>query len=352
MVRVIQTLLTWYQEYHRKMPWRETSDPYKIWISEIILQQTRVQQGLPYYLRFIGKFHTVSDLALADESEVLKLWQGLGYYSRARNLHKAAKIIHQTFHGRFPENFDEIALLPGVGDYTASAIAAFAFNLKTVAVDGNVKRFAARWLGVDIPIEKQLFVQRIKHELLEVLGDSPDSNLFNQAIIELGATICTPTNPSCSRCPLQETCVAYSNNHQTILPVITKKLKPQPLNIVFFAIQQLDCWWVVQRDESSVWANLYEFPNREVNALEMDPVVLLDEITGNAVDSKSIKILGFKDFKHQLSHRSIQARCWHFSIEVEGDLPKSWVRLPSAAMGEIPVHRLMEKMMEYVRVWK
>jgi A/G-specific adenine glycosylase len=352
MVRVIQTLLTWYLDNHRKMPWRETTDPYKIWISEIILQQTRVQQGLPYYHRFIDNFNTVSELAMADESEVLKTWQGLGYYSRARNLHKAAKIIHHEFQGRFPENFDEIILLPGVGDYTASAIAAFAFNQKVVAIDGNVKRFASRWLGITIPVDKPAFIKNAKKELLDLLGDNPHSNVFNQAIIELGATICTPTNPNCMLCPLKNSCFAFAKNQQQVLPVTSKKIKPRPLNLVFFAINFSDQWLLIRRDESSVWANLFEFPNAEVENLETDPLSILEDRFHLVLSNAKLKILGYKDFKHQLSHRTIRARCWQLSCHEDMGFPDNWIVQSALKMGEVPVHRLMEKMMDFVGVWK
>ncbi len=350
MVRVIQTLLTWYQDHHRKMPWRETNDPYKIWISEIILQQTRVQQGLPYYLRFIDKFNTVSELALADESEVLKLWQGLGYYSRARNLHKGAKIIHETYQGQFPEDFDKIIELPGVGDYTASAISAFAFNKRVVAVDGNVKRFAARWLGIGISVDKPAFLKETKVGLLELLGDYANPNLFNQAIIELGATVCTPVNPRCEDCPLQDSCIAFRENRQVELPITPQKNKPVSLKLVFFAVKQNNGWALIQRDESSVWANLYEFPNREVEDLEQGPVELFEAFV--EMDPIGIKVSGYKDFKHLLSHRSIEARCWLLEASETFEMPAKWVMKNAASMGEVPVHRLMEKMMEFAGVWK
>ncbi len=351
MVRVIQTLLTWYQVNHRKMPWRETNDPYKIWISEIILQQTRVQQGLPYYRRFMDKFQNVSDLALADESEVLKTWQGLGYYSRARNLHKAAKIIHHEYQGRFPEKFDEILLLPGVGDYTASAIAAFAYNQKAVAIDGNVKRFAARWLGVTIPVDQQIFIKTVKKELLAILGDTNQFNTFNQAIIELGATICTPTNPDCLNCPLKDSCFAFTHNQQVQLPVVPQKTKPVAVNLIFFAINYRDQWLLVKRDETSVWANLYEFPNAEVHDLEIHPSLVLEGLNVNLKDLE-LNISGYKDFKHQLSHRTIFARCWQLTVQGEIKFPENFLVQPTSKIGEVPVHRLMEKMMDFAGVLK
>lgn len=350
MVRVIQTLLTWYQDHHRKMPWRETKDPYKIWISEIILQQTRVQQGLPYYLRFVDKFNTVSELALADESEVLKLWQGLGYYSRARNLHKGAKIIHEIYHGQFPQDFDKIIELPGVGDYTASAISAFAFNKRVVAVDSNVKRFAARWLGIGISVDKPSFLKETKMGLLELLGDYANPNLFNQAIIELGATVCTPVNPRCHDCPLQDSCIAYGENRQLELPITPQKNQPVSLKLVFFAVKQNNGWALIQRDESSVWANLYEFPNREVEDLDRDPMELFGTFLEN--HPVQMKVNGYKDFKHLLSHRSIEARCWLLEASESVQLPANWNIKNAASMGEVPVHRLMEKMMEFAGVWK
>jgi len=352
MVRVIQTLLTWYSENHREMPWRETNDPYKIWISEIILQQTRVQQGLPYYLKFTDKFKTVNDLALASEDDVLKCWQGLGYYSRARNLHKAAKYIHTHCDGKFPSTFNEILNLPGVGDYTASAISAFAFNQNQIAVDGNVKRLASRWFGIDLAIDKPAFIQQAKHVLFELLNISERADTFNQAIIELGATVCIPVNPKCEDCPVRETCVAFIQKRQHELPVVAKKQKPKPMKIIYFSLEYSGSWALLQRDESSVWANLYELPNAEVASLEIDPIGVLQEKWGLQFGENELVLKGFRDFKHLLSHRSIQARCWRISISSLAQAPPSWQWYKPSEVGVLPVHRLMEKMLDYSEVWK
>lgn len=316
-------------------------------------------------MKFVDKFHTVSDLALSDEDEVLKYWQGLGYYSRARNLHKAAKFVHFQCQGNFPCTFHDLLQLPGVGDYTASAIAAFAFNERQVAVDGNVKRLASRWFGIELPIDKPAFVAQAKKELMVVLDEgSANPAIFNQAIIELGATVCTPTLPKCGECPVQSTCLAYRQNLQLKLPVVAKKKKPKPVSLHYFALEKSGKWALVQRDESSVWANLFEFPNTELDDFGAIPAVGLQKILGidwveqsekqnNSLgDTSAFKFKGYRDFKHLLSHRRIQARCWNVSVQADIKLPIHWRWFDAAEIGSLAVHRLMEKMLEFVQVWK
>ncbi len=227
--RVIPKLLTWYELEKRELPWRDTLNPYYIWVSEIILQQTRVNQGLPYYFKFVDKFPKIYDLAVADEEEVLKIWQGLGYYSRARNMQKAANVVINDLDGKFPENFTSIKKLPGVGDYTAAAIASFAFEEPVPVVDGNVKRVFARFLGIHENIQSGKFQTAVFAHLSEVIPKRKPS-IFNQAMMELGALVCTPKKPDCENCPIAEYCIAKSKNLQNELPVIIKKTKVQKKN--------------------------------------------------------------------------------------------------------------------------
>ena len=221
-----KTLLDWYKENKRDFPWRKSQDPYHIWLSEIILQQTRVQQGLPYYEKFLQNFPTVFDLAAASEEKVLKLWQGLGYYSRARNLHASAQWVVNERQGNFPQTFKELLLLKGVGDYTASAIASICFEEPQAVVDGNVYRFLARFFGIDMPIDASGAHKYFKEKATVLMqGFSP--NTFNQAMMEFGALQCTPKLTACEQCPFAQKCVAYPTRKSKCLPCKDQKDKSQ-----------------------------------------------------------------------------------------------------------------------------
>ena len=217
-------LLDWYEVYKRDFPWRKTKDPYHIWLSEVIMQQTRTQQGLPYYRAFVETYPTVHDLAAAPEEAVLKLWQGLGYYSRARNLHATAQYISRELEGLFPSDFDTLKTLKGVGDYTASAIASIAFGVKQAVVDGNVYRVYARFFGIDLPINSAPAFKHFK-EIAQKALPSTDPGTFNQAVMELGALQCVPQQPECSICPLQSACKAYALQQVAQLPIKERKIK-------------------------------------------------------------------------------------------------------------------------------
>ena len=359
MERVIQTLLTWYNLRARNLPWRETLDPYRIWLSEVILQQTRVAQGMDYYHKFVEKCKNVNELASLDEAEVLKLWQGLGYYSRARNLHKSAQKVVDVFGGQFPKELDELQNLPGVGEYTSNAIRAFAFNLPAVAIDGNVKRVSSRWFGVDIPINKSEFSREIYPWLMKYCEESEQPNLFNQALIELGAMVCTPTNPKCGECPLNESCFANLQKRQNDFPVLEKKKKPLEVRYQYVALHFRGNWAMYCRPDTEIWAKLYEFP-LQVVASETDTGI--DSWLENLPWIESGIIKGRKEFKHQLTHRTIRATCWvvemgdkrgeRLSPENETKLyplmePYQWVR--EVDMELFPIHRLMEKMMKFAK---
>lgn len=244
------------------MPWKGEKNPYYIWLSEIILQQTRVEQGLPYFLNFKQKYPAVKQLAEAPEDEVMKLWQGLGYYSRARNLHETAKNIHHNFSGKFPASFNDLVKLKGVGDYTAAAIASFAFGEKKAVVDGNVIRVLARVFGIDMAADttggKKKFVA-----LAQELIDDKQPGPYNQAIMDFGAVVCTPQNPLCDACPFQKICVAYQQNRIDELPVKKKKTKVLPRYFNYLVIKNEQQIYIKKRTANDIWKNLYELPMLE-----------------------------------------------------------------------------------------
>lgn len=257
-----QQLLSWYNDHQRELPWRGETDPYKIWVSEIILQQTRVQQGWEYYQQFIQTFPDVQSLATADEQEVLRLWQGLGYYSRARNIHHAAQQIMQDFGGSFPKNYEDIRSLKGVGDYTAAAIAAFAFGLPYPAVDGNMMRVICRHFGIreDITIPKTR--KEITRIARQEMADA-DPALFNQAMMDFGATQCTPANPACDECPLRKSCYAYLNGVTQLLPVKVQKIQKRQRYFQLTMHLAGNRTILEKRVGNDIWRNMYQFPLTE-----------------------------------------------------------------------------------------
>jgi len=258
-------LLNWNDtENDRHMPWKGERNPYFIWLSEIILQQTRVEQGLPYFLSFKQKYPEVKDLALAPEDEVMRLWQGLGYYSRARNLHETAKNIHHNHKGRFPSNFAGLLKLKGVGEYTASAIASFAFGERKAVVDGNVIRVLSRVFGIDLAADTTEGKKKFGL-LAQELIDEKDPGPYNQAIMDFGAVVCTPQNPLCDSCPFQKFCVAYQQNRIDELPVKKKKIKVLDRYFNYLVIKNNDEIFIRKRTDSDIWKNLYELPLLETD---------------------------------------------------------------------------------------
>lgn len=251
-------IIGWYAEHKRLLPWRETTDPYKIWLSEIILQQTRVAQGLPYYQSFVKTYPTVEKLAVAPQQNVLRLWQGLGYYSRARNLHTCAKQITETYHGVFPDNFNELQKLPGVGPYTAAAIASIAFKESVAVVDGNVYRVLARVFGIEIDTAstegKKYFFEKANQ-----LVPAKDPDLFNQGMMEFGALHCLPQNPKCDDCIFTTTCLARKHELQNVLPIKSKKTKITKRYFYYFDIQFKNKRLMKQRTGKDIWKDLFDF---------------------------------------------------------------------------------------------
>lgn len=344
MQKIQQKLHTWYQENKRDLPWRHTIDAYHIWISEIILQQTQVAQGLPYYLRFIEYFPTVEALADAVEDEVLKLWQGLGYYSRARNMHYAAKQVIASFNGVFPTKYEDLITLKGVGDYTAAAVSSFSSGESKACVDGNVIRVICRLFGINIPYdtgEGKKSISSVANELL----DKNNSSAHNQAIMEFGALQCTPQNPNCENCPLQSQCVAFSQNTVQDLPVKSKKTKVQNVYLYYFVIQHQNTIILQQRTNSGIWKNMYEFPLLESNKKRSKQEVLF-HINKTFPDLSGADICFSKNYAHILSHRKISALFIHINTPNPLPLLPKTLSISIDNFDNYPVSRLIERFWE------
>ncbi|MDV7713133.1 MULTISPECIES: A/G-specific adenine glycosylase [Enterococcus] len=258
-----ETFLTWYHKEKRNLPWRATNDPYAIWISEIMLQQTRVETVIGYFYRFMEQFPTIQDLAAAEEQKLLKVWEGLGYYSRARNLKAAAQQIVAEFDGEMPQSIEEIRSLKGIGPYTAGAIGSIAFGLPEPAIDGNVMRVVSRLFCIEADIAKASS-RRPFDEAMRTIISLDEPGEFNQALMDLGSRICTPTTPKCEECPISQYCLAYAENRQTDFPVKSKKAKPKDVYYIAGAIEDQGSFLLVQRPETGLLASMWHFPLVEV----------------------------------------------------------------------------------------
>jgi len=340
-------LVSWYQNNKRDLPWRNTVNPYHIWLSEIILQQTRVLQGTPYYLAFLNAFPTIEDLANASEDKVLKMWQGLGYYSRARNLHYTAKDIVNNFGGEFPKDHKQVLKLKGVGVYTAAAITSFAFDMPYAVVDGNVIRVLSRMFGVSIPFDTSAGKKEFQYLAQELLIEN-EAAIYNQAIMEFGAIQCRPKSPNCSSCPMQDFCIAYTTNTVSELPVKSKKIKVKNRFLHFLIIEQKDNIFLGKR-KSGIWTGLYEFPFLEFPIkIDENQVMQSDEwsdIFLNPIyDVKSVS----SEFIHILSHQKIHAQFWQ--IKAAGVSLEKYELVSKNRLLEFPVSRLTEKYFETINL--
>ncbi|RZJ31199.1 MAG: A/G-specific adenine glycosylase [Flavobacterium sp.] len=309
-------LTGWYLQHKRDLPWRNTTDPYLIWLSEIMLQQTRVAQGLPYYLTFVEHFPAVADLAKADEQKVLRLWQGLGYYSRARNLHKTARQIAFAADGIFPDNYKDLLKLKGIGDYTAAAIASFSYNEAVPVVDGNVFRVLSRYFDIETDIANPSAKKEFAALAFELMpNDNPA--LFNQAIMEFGALQCVPKNPDCSVCPFNDSCLALKYNKVNVLPVKSKKAKVKSRFLTYLVYEdEVGQTKIVQRTGKGIWENLYEFP-----VIETDREAVVSEIDASAEYGNeiiSMTELVSDSVRHKLSHQHLNIR--FVKMKVKGEI--------------------------------
>jgi len=341
---ISQLLVNWYQDHHRDLPWRHTSDPYKIWLSEIILQQTRIDQGKSYYNCFIEKFPAVEDLAKAEEQEVLRLWQGLGYYSRARNLHKTAQTITNDYKGVFPDNYSLLLKLKGVGDYTASAIASHAFGLPYAVVDGNVYRFLSRYFSISKPIDT-LIGQKYFKKLASELLDKQNPSIYNQAIMEFGALQCKPKNPDCSTCVLVNSCKAFAMKKINSFPVKKGKTKVRNRYFNYFILQDSSNKFVLKkRSERDIWQNLYDFP-----LIETEKEISEKELLSSSSLSTLFKFQHFTINKilptqiHMLSHQKIHLR-FFILVANNFELKPDFLKYSLAEITKLPLPRPIEKM--------
>jgi len=345
-------LITWYNTNKRALPWRKTNDPYVIWISEIILQQTRISQGMAYFERFVEKYPTVSDLAMADEQEVLKLWQGLGYYSRARNMHHTAKVIVNEFDGRFPDNYEEMINLKGIGEYTAAAILSIAFRVPCPVVDGNVARLLSRVFGIKEPIDSSKGYKTLINKAGELI-DPSDPGTFNQALMEFGALFCIPANPDCMQCIFKPDCFAYNNGKVAALPVKGKAnaLRKRYFHyfLIKFKTEDGMAFFVNKRTGKDIWKHLYDLPlietSKPLSVKQLEK--LFKSNFGSAINLKNAEV---DAYKHVLTHQLIMARFYLIDLSTDVYLD---VLLKSLSAGyrqvslnelfELPVSRIVEK---------
>tara|TARA_B110000483_G_scaffold112426_1_gene136599 strand:+ start:56 stop:1093 length:1038 start_codon:yes stop_codon:yes gene_type:complete len=324
-------LIKWYNLNKRNLPWRNTIDPYKIWISEIILQQTRVEQGLPYYNKFILNFPNIIKLSQAKEDKVLKLWQGLGYYSRARNLHFTSKYITEKLNGEFPKNYDGLIKLKGVGKYTASAISSFAYNEKKAVLDGNVFRVLSRYFGVFDPIDSTLGLKLFEEISFKNL---PIKNIatYNQSIMEFGALQCKPSSPNCELCPLNFNCWAFLNNKISSLPVKNKKIIKKERFFNFIVLANEKFVFIEKRIKNDIWKNLYQFPLFEDSDLNFKPA---KDLVKNGVLLKKTKI------KHILTHQRLNVVFWHYNVN-KLEKNKKYKTIEIKKIDQYPVPKIVE----------
>ncbi len=340
-------LSAWYEANHRELPWRGIADAYRIWISEIILQQTRVAQGREYYERFVSRYPDVRALAAADDDEVMKLWQGLGYYSRARNLLTAARQVVERFGGEFPTTYEDIRSLQGVGDYTAAAVASFAYGLPYAVVDGNVYRVLSRIYGIETPIDttegKRLFAL-----LADELLDRRNPGGYNQALMEFGALHCVPRSPRCEECIFADRCMALASKRVEVLPVKQGRAEVKPRYFNYLYVRCGADTWIHRREGRDIWRNLYELPlietAEERDLPDLRSLPAWREMLGDAGEvSVSSQVYGCK---HVLSHRIIHARFYVVEVELPPEGLSGYVRIPVARLGDYAVSRLTEGFLE------
>jgi A/G-specific adenine glycosylase len=340
-MQIVLNILQWYQKNKRDLPWRATNNPYFIWLSEIILQQTQVIQGLNYYYKFIENFPTIHHLAAANEEDILKLWQGLGYYSRARNLHKAAQTIVNDFNGEFPSTYNDVLKLSGVGPYTASAITSMAYELPYPVLDGNVYRFVARLYNIDLPINQPKTYTAFQEILTEMMVNQKPST-FNNAMMEMGAIVCKPVQPLCQNCPVLSFCEAYKKGTVNQLPVKLNKVKVKTRVFNYFYFNLNGAFYMEKRTQKDIWENMYQLPlietNNPVNNSELK-LMLAEKQWGDSLD------INFEmDLSHQLTHQKILVKVWSCSLDNKSfRTEKDWIKVDEVSYKKYPIPKLIEK---------
>ena len=339
-------LIRWFEKNKRDLPWRHTTDPYPVWLSEIILQQTRVDQGMAYYHRFLELFPAVQDLADADEDAVMKAWQGLGYYSRARNLHYTAKFVAGELKGHFPTNLVGLIKLKGVGPYTAAAIASFCFGEVAPVIDGNVMRVLSRIHGISEPIDSSAG-KKIMTETAQRLIDRDDPGTYNQAIMEFGAIHCTPQNPKCESCPFSQSCVAYRTNAVASFPVKGKKTTVKELWLYYFFLIYKEKTYLRKRTGNGIWKGLHDFPS-----IESDRHLIVNDVIGSFLTDSDL--VGQAEVKavtgeviHVLTHRRIHARFVTLELKSPWKKPAPGIFMPLISeLKDYGVSRLVDRFLE------
>ncbi len=339
-------LLHWYHQHHRDLPWRQTKNPYFVWLSEVILQQTRVAQGMAYYEKFIRLFPTVADLACASEDMVLKAWQGLGYYSRARNLHAAAQVIHFQLHDQFPTSKASWIQLPGIGDYTASAIASFCYNEPTPAIDGNVIRVISRLFGVEDPVDKSVGKKRIE-AIAQSLIDNKQPGMFNQAMMEFGAIQCTPDSPDCDSCPFRTQCTAFALQGIQRFPVKSSTTRVKSVWLYYFFLQHNQKTYVIKRVKTGIWKGLYDLPCLEFDhPQEVQDVIDRFSQQYQLPDQAHITEVT-QEWTHILSHRKLKATFITIQLnETWYSRPEEILEIEENTMPQFGVSRLIDKFLQ------
>jgi A/G-specific adenine glycosylase len=340
-------LLKWYEQNKRDLPWRNTNNPYAIWLSEIILQQTRVAQGITYYFKFLATYPDIFAFASASEDEVMKLWQGLGYYSRARYMIHTAREIVNNHNGIFPSTYNNLLKLKGIGEYTAAAIASISFNEPVAVVDGNVLRVFSRYAGIHESIDKPA-VRKAIRDALELLIDKKKPSEFNQAIMELGAICCTPRAPACDKCPLLKSCYAAAHNLQEELPRKKAKAMSRIRYFHYLILSSDEKYYLNKRSGKDIWNALYEFPLIETE-IKVAPLILLEmQELKNLVGNGNIEILDISGpFSHKLSHQTIHAYFYHLKLKGKySKLEREFISVSREAFHEYAFPRLIERYLE------
>ena len=338
-------LIAWYQKNKRNLPWRETNDPYRIWISEIMLQQTRVVQGLSYYLRFLQRFPDIGSLAAAEQEEVLKYWQGLGYYSRARNLHEAAQSIQANHQGVFPRQYEEVLALKGVGSYTAAAIVSLTWNQPYPVIDGNVFRVLGRLFAVSVPYDTGKG-KRQYEELASMLMNPKEAGLHNQAIMEFGALQCVPQKPDCNQCPLKNRCLGFLSGNPQQFPVKQHIIKVRERYFNYFFILHKGYTYLSRRSKKDIWEGLFEIPlietDHSMNLEEIMKMKAFKELFRDA-GNLSITISSKNDIKHVLTHQILHAQFFQIEIPKENPCLQKYLKVPLDKVDKYAFPRLIHR---------